>query len=458
MNLSVTSAAWSRSGGLWLPEGQLSWADLAGRAEEAGSRLREVEGLVPLADGTQAVALRLAPGLDSVCTVLAALELGVPLLVVPPAWPRSQVERALGVWASSQQLELARFEGRLDLEAIAVVMPTSGSSAAPKLAQLSRRALLAAVTLSAPRIGWDQGGRWLTSLAPSTIGGLSILTRALVARASVALFDGGTFTASSFVAMLTTSAATHASLVPTMLVRLVAAGLRPPPTLRAVLIGGAAAPVELLERAWDLGWPALPSWGATETCALAATLPLEWLEDRSCAPAPLAELGCGPALPGIELGIAEGEDAGVLLVRGETLFSGYLGGPAFPAGSWHRSGDVARLDQHRCLHVLGRADGVVISGGRKVHPEQIEAELAAADGVDAVCVVGLPDPEWGQRLVAVVAPVAGAVLDPAELANWLAGRVERWAVPREILVFPSMPQLAGGKVDRQRVRQMVVGS
>lgn len=451
--LSVTAAAEDRGGVAALIEaaGAKSWSEVAAASRAAAEAPLEVEGLIDLGSGVSALVVRIEPGAEAVFLILAALELGVPLVLVPATWSSAQLAAAVGRELAPRSVVLAEQPGSREPEAIATLVATSGTTTGPRFACLSRRALVAAADAGAERVGWGPGGRWWAALTPTTIGGLSILTRALVSRAAVAVGRLERFDPEAFTQALATTGATHTSVVPTMVSRLVRHRQQAPGTLRAMLVGGAAASTDLLVEAWNLGWPALPSWGATETAAQAATLPLAWLRQPDSAPVPLVRAGCGPALPGVHLEISQPDSDGVgaLVVAGPTLFSGYLGNQ-LGARLW-ASGDLARLDAAGNLHVVGRRDGVVISGGRKTHPEQIEAAIAGFPGVEAACVVGVPDPEWGQRLVAVLEAPDPADLDVEALRTWLGSRLQRWEIPREVRVVAALPRLSGGKIDRRRL-------
>jgi O-succinylbenzoic acid--CoA ligase len=116
------------------------------------------------------------------------------------------------------------------------------------------------------------------------------------------------------------------------------------------------------------------------------------------------------------------------------------------AGGWYATGDLGTWDGSR-LNVLGRADDVVVTGGEKVAPAAVEAALATHPAVADVAVVGVPDEEWGSRVVAVVVLREPLTLEQARA--YVAERVSRVAAPRELRVVPALPLLASGKVDRR---------
>lgn len=305
--------------------------------------------------------------------------------------------------------------GHRDPATLAII-ETSGSTAAPKRVVLGRRAFLAAAAANEANLGWRDDDRWLLTLPPTHVGGLSVVIRALVARRCVVLHTGRRDAASLHESM-TRTRTTIASFVPTLVYRLVALGRLAPPSLRAALVGGAPCAPRLLREARALGYPVLPTYGMSETCAQVATRAPG--DDRDA-------LDVGPPLPGNRIWIEDGE----IVVDSPQLFDGYLGRP--PRRGPHRTGDLGELDPEGRLIVHGRKDDVIISGGKKYSPARLEAELIEA-GAEEACVVGVPDPEWGERIVAFV---VGAPLD---------SRVE-------VRTIGALPRLGNGKIDRRRLR------
>ncbi len=245
-----------------------------------------------------------------------------------------------------------------------------------------------------------------------------------------------------------------------MLHGLLEAGARPPGSLRAVLLGGAATPPDLLDRALGAGWPIALTYGLTEAGSQVATATPRQLR--------AADRSCGRPLRGVEVRIrpAEGRDEttqagqppappGHIEVRGPTLFRGYVGDPARPRGDWFATGDLGHLDAEGRLHVTGRLRDRIVSGGTNIDPLQIEAILTAHPEVREVAVIGLPDEMWGQVVAAAVAgddPELAVRLDP-----WCRRRLSGARVPRRWEVVERLPRTATGKVDRPRLRALLAG-
>ena len=402
-------------------------------------RLRVVEGVADL---------------DTVVELLALIELAVPSVLVHPRW--SALER------DSFLIQAEQLAGENGDEHPLAVLRTSGSSGRPKGVVLSRRAFAAAADAHTlffeRRLPWRGDDRWWLSLSPAHVGGLSILTRCLAARRAVVLRPLERFEAAAVLEVLREDRVTLASLVPTMLHRLLEHGEPPPPTLRAVLLGGAPASPRLLDRAARRGWPVLATYGLTESCAQVATEPPALLADPASrdatSPTPALDL-----LPGVELELREMAEGGVgrVALRGRQLLSAYLGDAASPldADGWFVTGDLGRLNVDGRLHILGRADDVILSGGENVHPLLVERALEAHPAVRGACVVGTPSDEWGELVTAVLIAVEQPVADAAVLA-WCGERLASFEVPRRIVWVEGFAENAAGKVDRRATRSRIL--
>jgi len=316
-------------------------------------------------------------------------------------------------------------------EDTAVIVGTSGSTGEPKGVLLSAAALRHSARASLARVGARPGERWLCCLPVTHIAGLQVLVRSLV---------GGTEPAwaaradAQAIAESAGAGVAHVSLVPTQLQRL-GVDLSILNTFKSVLLGGAAANPGLLADARRAGVPVVTTYGMSETCG-----------------------GCvydGMPLDGVRIDIRDGR----VWIGGAVLFQGYWGGPAAPADGWFRTGDLGSVDAAGRLTVLGRADDVINTGGHKVIPAEVTAALASCPGVRDVAVVGQSDPEWGERVVAVIVPA-----DPADpptlkmLRMHVKERLPRYAAPSRVVVVDAVPMLPSGKQDLARLRRDLSGS
>jgi len=368
----------------------------------------------------------LAAALDGSGPAIAPLDAGLPparLAGLIDALGPDSVQDTEGVTSARSGPHEGVAEGT------AVVVGTSGSTGVPKGVELSAAALRHSARASLHRVGARPGERWLCCLPVTHVAGLAVLVRSLVGGTEPVLAeraDAGTVAASG---------CAHVSLVPTQLQRLLSqAGAHGPTPLAgfsSVLLGGAAAPSGLLEAGRDAGVPVVTTYGMTETCG-----------------------GCvydGVPLDGVR---AEVRDDGRIWITGPVLFSGYLGGPRAPADGWFRTGDLGRVDAEGRLTVRGRADDVITTGGHKVVPGEVAAALQSCPGVREAVVVGQPDPEWGERVVAVVVPANPA--DPPNLEllrRHVRERLPRYAIPSRVVMVDAVPMLPSGKYDIVRLRQ-----
>ncbi|MGH3821292.1 MAG: o-succinylbenzoate--CoA ligase [Pseudonocardiaceae bacterium] len=322
-----------------------------------------------------------------------------------------------------------------------VVLGTSGSTGAQKWVQLSAGALSASAAATHARLGGP--GRWLLALPAQHVAGLQVLVRAALAGDQPAILDlRGGFDPAGFSAaarrLADETGRRYTALVPTQLTRLLDTDPEPLTGFDAVLLGGAAAPEQLLRRARAGGMPVVSTYGMTETAG-----------------------GCvydGWPLDGMQLRL-DG-DPGSVELAGPMLATGYLDAPedtarAFRNG-WFRTCDLGRLDPQGRLQVLGRTDDVIVTGGLNVAPAEVEAVLTGLPGVAAACVVGVPDPEWGERVTAVVIPDdPGRPPDPGALRVAAHRLLSGAQLPKEIVLFDALPLRGVGKPDRMAVRAML---
>ena len=326
----------------------------------------------------------------------------------------------------------------------AVVIATSGSTGEPKLVVLSAAALRASALATAERLGGP--AQWLLALPAEHVAGVQVVVRALLAGTAPVVQDlRGGFRPDDFARATNRLGAGRrcTSLVPTQLGRLLDAGGGALDALRsydAVLVGGAALDPALHARVRAAQVPVVPTYGMSETAG-----------------------GCVyDGVPLAEVRVEIGSDARIRL-GGPTLADGYLGRPDATAdafgGGWFRTGDLGRWSGGR-LEVLGRADDVIVTGGENVAAAAVERVLAAQPGVRAACVVGLPDPEWGEVVGAVVVrdPGPRTTTWEAPLRATVRAALGRAAVPRRLLAVPEIPLRGVGKPDRAAVLRLLAGT
>lgn len=356
-------------------------------------------------------------------------EAGAALLPVDPRLPAPQAQALLRLARPTVTISDPDDESsarRIDdavpaSDGIVLLVHTSGTGGDPKLAQFERRAVESAVAASAEALGATSDDRWVSCLPLAHIGGLLVLVRGMLLGAPVTIlprFDVEAFASERDVAF--------ASLVPTMLRRLLDAGVDLS-SYRAILVGGAELPADLRAHAGAV----IETYGLTESCG-------------------------GVVYDGSPIGSVEvrlGADDGIEL-SGPTLMSSYRSDPegtatAFTEDGWLVTGDVGELGGDGRLRVVGRADDLIITGGEKVWPSAVEAAVGAHPKVREVAVGGLPDPEWGQRVVVWVVPADP--LDPPsldDLRRSSAATLASHEAPRGLVLVDDLPRTSSGKLRR----------
>ncbi|MFJ5306471.1 class I adenylate-forming enzyme family protein [Streptomyces sp. NPDC088350] len=349
-------------------------------------------------------------------------------------------------------------ESTPDQDSVAVVLYTSGTTAEPKAALLRHRHLLAYVLNTQEFASAGEGDVALVAVPPYHVAGLmNLLTNLYSGRRLVYL---SAFDAGEWLETARRERVTHALVVPTMLARIVAevpADDAGTPTLRSLAYGGARTPRPVVERALKIfpGTGFVNAYGLTETASSVAVL---GPDDHRAAlasadPAVRERLGSvGRPLPGVEIEIRDDDgkpagvgETGLVFVRGDQISGEYGGRSALDADSWFPTRDRGRLDADGYLFIEGRADDTIIRGGENIAPAEIEDVLVAHPGIVEAAVIGVPDPEWGQRIVAVVVGEG----DPSEVRQWVKDRLRSSKTPDTIVFRAELPKTETGKLLRR---------
>lgn len=343
----------------------------------------------------------------------------------------------------------------------AVLLFTSGTSAAPKAAVLRHDNLTAYLfnTLEFGSAGEDEAA--LVAVPPFHIAGVAaVLSSTYVGRRIVPM---ARFDADDWLELAAAESITHAFVVPTMLARIVAVLAddpgRRPPALRSLAYGGARMPLPVIERALEL----LPdvefvnAYGLTETSSTVAVLGPDDHRAAIASSDPNVRRrleSCGRAVPGVEFRIVDGE----VWIRGDQVGGGYVGIESqVDADGWLHTGDQGVLDDEGYLWVLGRADDTIIRGGENISPAEIEDALMRHPDVAAAAAVGLPDTEWGEKVAAMVVPRGVAQsFDADKLRDWARQQLGSIKAPEVIVPAGELPLTATGKVLRRVVREQLL--
>jgi O-succinylbenzoic acid--CoA ligase len=342
-------------------------------------------------------------------------------------------------------------DGELDLDAVQSIVFTSGTSGKPKGVQITFGNLYHGALASVERLGAQQGDRWLLKLPLYHIGGLSIVFRSCLYRTAFILPEYNFEEDLGW--LLGRTQSTIVSLVPTQLYRLLEAGFEPPHSLRLILLGGAAATPELVQRCIERKLPVALTYGLTEAASQVATATPEQVRAKPGS--------VGKPLAGMTVRVVDDKGfdqppgiPGEIVVSGATVMRGYLGQPA-ANGTLH-TGDIGYLDADGDLWLVQRRSDLIVSGGENVYPSEVEAVLRQHPAVADACVVGVPDAEWGQRVAAMVALRPGSPLTKAALIAFSRERLAGYKQPRRVVFVDELPQTASGKVQRSKVLEKLL--
>lgn len=411
----------------------LTFAELE---REATAAARRLASLGVRRDSVATISM--PAGLDYAVALHALMKLGAVAVPVDPRLGESERAAALpqlpavelespdDLGGSEADLPLL---GVLDLGAVHCRILTSGTSGRPSAVGLTYGNHLWSAVGSAFNLGVDPSDRWLCCLPLFHVSGLSILLRSAIYGTTAVLHDG--FDVDRVAESLEKDGITLMSLVTTMLTRLLDAGAaieRP----RAILVGGGPVPDEVLSEALALGATVVQTYGLTEAASQVTTL--------SPADADRGRGSAGRPLLTTHVRIADGE----ILVQGPTVAPGFA-----DSDGWLHTGDAGRIDSEGFLWVEGRRDAVIVTGGENVMPEEVEEVLTGHPDVDDAAVVGRPDPDWQNAVVAMVVPRAQAEPEADELRSWCAARLAGFKVPKRFELVSELPRTGSGKLRRQ---------
>lgn len=337
----------------------------------------------------------------------------------------------------------------VDPNAVQAIVFTSGTTGKPKGAQITLGNLIASARASAQRIGARPDDRWLLSLPLYHVGGLSVVIRSTLYGTTVVL-PGPSREPEDLIAFIESREVTLISLVPTQLHRMLKIDFNLPPTLRLILLGGAAASPELLAQCCEYGFPVATTYGLTEAASQVATM----LPEDVCRKTG----SVGKPLKGTTIRIVDeagntlsAGEIGEIVVSGATVMKGYLGHDSIDPAEGFHTGDLGYLDADGDLWLVQRRSDLIVSGGENIYPSEVETVLKTHPDVIDACVVGLPDAEWGERVAAMVILRDGNALTEAELIAFSRERLAGYKQPRKIVFADELPQTASGKVKRPDV-------
>lgn len=339
---------------------------------------------------------------------------------------------------------------------------TSGTTGRPKGALLTQSALQWNAINSIHAHDLTGEDHVLMGLPLFHVGGLNIMfLPALHVGATTTLMSR--FEPGAFLGLLQTMRPTLTLLVPATISALLAHPAwaeADVSSLRMVNTGSSIVPVPLLEAWHARGVPAGQVYGSTETAPIAICLQAQDAR-RKVGSAGRPAMFCEARLVAADGRVIDGDEVGEIQVRGPNLMRAYHRDPAATAdafdGEWFRTGDLARRDGEGFYWVVGRSKELIISGGENIYPAEVEQVLIECPAVAEAAVVGEPDPQWGEKPVAVIVLRAGASISESEVLALFDGRLARYKRPRRVVFVDSLPKTALGKVQRSRLVESLGG-
>jgi long-chain acyl-CoA synthetase len=354
-----------------------------------------------------------------------------------------------------------------DPESVAIVLFTSGTTSTPKAVELSHGNLTSYITGTVEFDSAEAGDAALICVPPYHIAGVNAAMSNLYAGRKMVYLPH--FDANEWVRLAATERVTNATVVPTMLDRIVTAleeQATALPALRYLAYGGSKVGLPLVRKALEL----LPlvgfvnAYGLTETSSTIAVLTPEdhRAAHRASDPAVAKRLGSvGHPVPGIEVQIRDDNgvvlgpnETGELFVRGDQVAGKYTGiGSVLDENGWFPTKDLATVDEEGFLFISGRSDDTIIRGGENIAPAELEDVLIEHPDVHNVAVVGVEDAQWGQVIVAVVVPKPGTTPDPDELREHVRKCLRGSRTPDRVVFRDELPTNATGKILRREIAQ-----
>jgi acyl-CoA synthetase (AMP-forming)/AMP-acid ligase II len=386
--------------------------------------------------------------------------LGAEQLVAP-----AELEKIAATEAEAVELP------EVSADDVAVLLFTSGTTGDPKAAVLRHRHLVAYIFGSVDFLGCPADEAQLVSVPPYHVAGVSAVLSSLYSGRRIVYLPA--FEPEAWLSAALDQGITHAMVVPTMLGRLLAALERRGggiPTLRHLSYGGGRMPTELVERAMTAlpGVDFVNAYGLTET---SSTIAMLTPDDHRAArasddPAVRARLASvGRPLPTLEVEIRDPDGAvvahgttGEIWVRGDQVAGEYAGQGDGQDEGWFRTKDAGSFDHEGYLYVDGRLDDVIVRGGENISPGEIEDVLHRHPAVADVAVIGLPDPEWGEAVAAIVVLEVGQDSSADSLQEWVRQHLRSSKTPSVVTFRDELPYNATGKLLRRVLRDEAAGT
>ncbi len=340
----------------------------------------------------------------------------------------------------------------LDLESEVSVIYTSGSTGSPKGVRLTYGNFYFNALGSNQNILLVPGDTWLASTPFFHVSGLAILFRCFLAGTTVFVTDD--LSSDSLQKCLTGFKISHISLVPVQLEKIIVDNSSRLRNLKCVLLGGAPINKNLTEKYMQLQLPVWTTYGMTETASQIATTSIGDAQSKigtSVKPLPYCE---------IRIENEKGEpvanpNVGQIAIKGKVVFKGYLSDDSENTDqTWFRTGDYGFLDRYGYLHLVGRKDDMIISGGENIYPEEIEKVVNRFPGIKNCVVIGVENKDWGERPLLFIEKEKDPQFSLEQLNQFLRMNLVKLLVPDEVFVLEKIPRNPIGKIDKTKLKQL----
>lgn len=338
-----------------------------------------------------------------------------------------------------------------DTNKTAVVIFTSGSTGIPKGVMLSFNNLISSVETGNEILQQSSNDRWLASLPFYHIGGFSIITRTLLAGASMIIPDSSDI--NNFKKSINKFKPTLASFVGTQLKKLLDEKFTLTNNFKNILIGGGFVDDEFISSAVDKGWNISKVYGSSETSSFVAAFSLKGFRDKTKS--------SGRVIPPNEILIVDEQkkilppnSVGEIAVKSEAVFKGYLNNDTETknklVGNTYHTGDIGYIDEDGFLFVEARRTDLIVTGGENVNPLEVEKQILQRKNIKECCVVGIEDKTWGQIVVAAIVTKDNSIVE-SDIQNFLKDKMAGFKIPKRVHFVDHIPKTSLGKIKKDEV-------
>ncbi|MBN1637767.1 MAG: acyl--CoA ligase [Ignavibacteriales bacterium] len=417
------------------------------------------------------VLIQLENSIDFVCTILSLWNIGCVPIVVDPNYKQNEVDEiitatgqkviclpkyifltALNKFFSLKFERLKCVDSKFYLSKNAIVLFTSGTVGLPKAVLISFDNLYHSAIATNSLINTQQKNKWLATLPFFHIGGFSIIARSLLSGCT--LFIPSSLNTDVIISSIQSFSPDYISLVPTQVSRLLERNFDFNPKLKRVFIGGNKVNPDVAKGLVEKNIPVSVVYGSTETCSMVTAL-----SDKEILNFPNS---VGKPLGNTQIKIIDSNGnelkenkEGLIFVEGPTVAEGYLKKKFQKFNGKYLTKDFGYLDLEKNLFVVGRSDGIIISGGKKIDPKKIEEILINNSKIKDCAVVGVEDDVWGEKIVALIVKKENLSLGVEEVINYLKERFVAYKIPKEILFVDEVPKNMLGKKDTKKILSII---